>query len=135
MSGYSAIEVQKAILAAILADAGMIALIGGRMHDDVPQDEVFPYGNFGDATVLQRDDKTDEGEELTINLHFWSRYPGRKQILEVTRASYALLHNGSLTVNGLQVILIQRDYEDHKLDPDGKTWHGVQRFRILTTEV
>ena len=134
MSGYSRIEVQKAILAAIVANAGMTALIGDRMWDDTPQDETFPYGNFGDHTALPFDTKTDEGEELSLYLHFWSRYPGRKEILDIMKASYDLLHNGSLIVVGLQVILIQRDYEEDRLDPDGKTWHGVQRFRILTTE-
>ncbi len=46
-------------------------------------------------------------------------------------AIYDSLHHAALTVTGFDSVLSRFDFKDIFLDPDGITYHGVQRFKIL----
>ncbi len=134
MSGHLLYEVQKSVLSRLLADTVMISLVADRIFDNPPETAVFDYVSFGDHTAIPWNTKTDNGQQLTFVIHAWSRESSRAKLLQILKALQDSLQNCSLTVQGGTVTLCQWEYEDSRLDPDGKTWHGVQRYRLLASE-
>ena len=79
---------QKAIYAALTADAAVVAALGGpRIYDDVPVRSDFPYLTFGQSTERDWSTATDDGHEHLVTLHVWSRARGRKETDEVMAAA------------------------------------------------
>ncbi len=95
----------------------------------VPQGTAFPYMTIGSGTVLDDDDKTTEGEEITFIVEAWSEKHGEQETLEMLAAAKAALHGRSLTVTGWGLSILRLATQNTLLDPDGKTFHGVARYR------
>lgn len=139
--------VQQAVYTALRTDSGLIALIGdgnsperARIYDNVPQgtwdddDQSFSdYVTVGDDTAVEAGTKTFDAQELTVTLHTWSRYNGRKRCKQIMGAIYTALHNQSLAVSGGTLVNLRWEFADSFLDEDGQTRHGVQRFRFYVT--
>ena len=106
--------------------------VDGRIYDAPSQDATFPYVTIGDDTAIDFSTMTGDGEELTLTLHAWSRYPGRKEVKTILGAIKTSLHNQVLTVAGQNVVKVYFDGSETLQDQDGQTWHGVIRFRALT---
>ena len=67
-------SLQKAVFAALAADAPLVALLGAaRIYDDVPQASDFPYLTFGQSTARDWSTASDDGTEHTITLNIWSQ--------------------------------------------------------------
>lgn len=60
---HSALALQKAVYAALVADMATGALIGGRIYDAIPRAATFPYVSFGDGTVRDWSTGTEDGAE------------------------------------------------------------------------
>lgn len=127
---------QQAIFAALTADAGLTALLGGaRVYDDVPVRAQFPYMTF--AQTAERDWSTggEEGSEHVVTLHVWSRGAGRKEALQIMGAARALLHDQTLSLSGHRLVNIRHEFSEARRDTDGETYHGIVRFRAVTEPV
>ncbi len=127
-------SVQVAIYAALAADAALDTFVSGRIYDYVPQNVTAPYITIGDTTVLEWDTKTTVGEELTTTIHVWSEYEGRMECKQIQGEIVRILHNNLLTITGHRTVLVRREYSDTTRDPNGATWHGVSRFRVIVQE-
>ena len=77
---------------------------------------------------------TDNGLEAEIALHVGSRYNGTKDP-RVFNVIHDTLHNAELSTPGVDPVLCQFVRSDMVLDTDGKTRHGIIRFRLLISEV
>jgi hypothetical protein len=124
-------ELQKAAFAALDGDAGLGALITG-VYDHVPPDTGFPYVTVGEATVADESTMAKDGQAHAITVHSWSRGRGRKELKQVMGEVYRILHKSSLTVTGQDFAGMMFEFADTLIDPDGLTYHGVQRFRAVT---
>ncbi len=115
-------NLQTAIKSA-LVDADVA---GGRIYDQVPQDVTFPYVEFGDKHSLPDDlSGDDQGRREHTKLDVWSRYRGRKEVLQIISAIEDALHGTDLTVTGRASALTWViDFRVIR-DPDGLTVHGV----------
>jgi hypothetical protein len=136
-------NIQRAINTAL---SGVISV---PVYDFVPQDTAYPYVTIGDDTNLPWDTFTETGLESTLTIHTWTRTRGRKDNKEIQGEVYGLLHRAELTYLGSGESLIlnfatqsysvdasyfvscEFEYSDTVLDPDGHTYHGIQRFRVL----
>lgn len=96
--------------------------------------ERFPYVIVGDSTAIEFDTDDVNGQEHTVVLHIWDRYPGRKRVRQVMDAIYDLLHTAELSVAGQNTIFCHFEFSESVPDPDVETQHGVMRFRIVTRE-
>lgn len=150
MSGAAAIAIQQAIFTKLRADVPLGSLLansildgdaGKAVYDRAPQSDfselaagVFPFVVIGEDTAIEFDDDDTEGQETTLTLHAWSRYPGKKEVKQVLDAIYNALHDKPLTVTGQIVILVLFEFMETIVDPDGLTQHGVIRFRLITQE-
>lgn len=115
---------------AIYARLGAV-LAPVKVYDHVPQNADFPYVTLGDDTQADWSAKDARGHEHTLTLHAWSRQAGRTQVKELLGAIVAAL-GGRLEVAGHWNVDLYPEFETTFLEEDGKTYHGVIRFRALT---
>ena len=136
-SGDSTGAVQAAIYSKLSGDSTLETLLGGsgRVFDSVQESAQYPYVTIGDDTHGDWGSDTFDGREITATIHSWSQQMGRKEVQGIMKRIYDLLHNGSLTITGHQLVLMRFDFGEILKDPDARTHHGVQRFRLLTKGV
>lgn len=133
MTADSQWPVHQAVYQALVDSAGVGALIGDRIYDEVPQGAAtFPYVVIGEATALPFDGQTLDGMEQTLTLHIWSRYPGQKEAKQIMAAVAAALDDRALSVSGHTLVNLRFEFSEVFTDEDRKTRHGVQRYRIVT---
>jgi uncharacterized protein DUF3168 len=127
---------QQAMHAALIADAPLVALLGGpRVYDDVPTRGAYPYVTV--APVQARDFGTgsDDGEEHVVTLNVWSRGGGRKEALLIMAAVRTVLHDAALTLAGHRLVNLRHESSDARRGRDGETYEGVIRFRAVTEPI
>ena len=126
-------SLQKAVFAALAADAALLALLGGpRIYDDVPQASAFPYISFGPSTARDWSTGTDTGTEHTITLNVRSQTKGRAQVHEIMAAAREALHGQQPTLDGHHLINLRHEFSEARRSADGETYHGTARFRAVT---
>ena len=125
---------QQALFSALDGDSSLSALITG-VHDYVDEDSALPYITIGDVQQTQMGTKTTEGIDASVTIHSWDDvHRGMREIKLIMDAVTTVLHESSLSVTGHTVGVAKFEFSDVFVDPDGKTRHGVQRFRFLTCE-
>lgn len=118
---------QKAVVAALKADATVASFVGARVYDMAPADAGYPYLSLGPSSTVPDDDEGIEGREETLQIDVWDRSNGLMHPCRaIADAVYAALHEVTLSLDGAyanvetNVTLMQVF-----ADPDGLTAHGV----------
>jgi len=115
--------------------------ITGGLYDKVPDlpegmpDSDFPYTVIGEDTAVPWDNDSFTGLNVTCELHIWSRTDGSKECKTIMKEIYDLLHRGTFTKVGYTVVDSLCTFQEVLDDPDGKTIHGVMRFRLTLQDV
>lgn len=126
---------QVAIYDALVADAGVGALVADRVFDKVSVGDLpeMPYVAFGDFQALDDGGGCIDGSEVFVTLHVWSRQRGTREAKQVVSAVRKALHEADLAL-GSDHRLIEIMFRDSRVffDADGLTAHGVLTFRALT---
>ena len=126
-------DLQKTVYAALAADAPLIALLGDdRIHDAPPQAAAFPHIIIDQPQIRDLSTGTEPGAEHVLMLHVWSRYDGKREVYEIADAARAVLDGAGLSLGGHRLITLAHQYSDVRRDEDGKTHHGIVRFRAVT---
>lgn len=128
----ASLALQKAIFAALVADAGVGALVGDRVYDAPPRDAVFPYVSFGVIAAADWSTGTEDGAEHEIALHVWSRGRGKSECLVIAGALEFALHDAPLALDGHALVNLRFASADARRDSDGITFHATARFRAVT---
>lgn len=85
--------VQRAIVTRLRSDAQLVAMIGDRVFDDVPEQAQMPYVSLGPEDWQPIDDGVClSGDDGTLQIDVWSRAPGRiecKRIVDRVAALFA----------------------------------------------
>lgn len=124
---------QKAIHAALTADATLVGLLGGpQVFDDAPQATVFPFITLGTSSERDWGTATEDGGEHVVTLHVWSRKAGRREAREIMDAVRQALHDRELGLSGHRLINLRQEFAEARRDPDGETYHGIIRLRAVT---
>jgi len=133
MSGASW-ELQKAVFAALGADAGVTALIGdpARIYDDAPAGAALPYVAIGEDIETDWSTATEAGSEHALTIHIWSRAGGRKEAKAILAAIRDALHDAAPALDDHAVVNLRFQFAHVLREPDGETWHGIARFRAVT---
>lgn len=134
MADGFALALQKGLRAALVANAGVTALVSTRVYDEPPQGVTFPYLRFGDITPTAFDTDTKVGATVDISLEANSRSAsGRVEAVKIVEAVNAALHRqeGSVTVTGFT--LVELIFQTHNVtrDPDGRGYTAVIALRAL----
>lgn len=129
----AAIELQKAIFAALAADTGLIAALGGaRIHDHAPAHAPFPYIIFGRSSCHDWSTASEDGAEHIFTLHVWSKAKGKSQVLAIMALVRARLHDAGLALDGHVLVNLREEFAETRFDDDHAVYHGTMQFRAVT---
>ena len=124
-------DLQKAIFAALLADSGLVAALGGgKVFDHAPAGVAFPYVTLGRASVYDWSTATESGAEQLFTLHVWSKTQGKKETLDIMEAIRARLDE-PLGLEAHRLVALRLDYSEARYDEDLLIHHGLLRFRAM----
>ena len=128
----AALELQKAIFAALQGDAALAALLGGpRIYDRTASDAAFPYVTFGRTSAYDWSTGTEIGTEHLFTLHVWSKAKGKKETLDIMQRIEADLHDSPLAMAGWRLVNLRREFAETRFDEDQSVYHGLIRFRAM----
>ena len=134
MADGFALAMQKGLRAALVANAGVSAIVSTRVYDEPPQNVVFPYLRFDDITANAFDTDSTVGSAVDITIEANSRSAsGRVEAVQMVEAVRAALHRqeGSVTVTGFTLVeLIFQTYSVTR-DPDGRGYTAVIALQAL----
>jgi hypothetical protein len=118
---------QVAIGQALVADAGVSALIGDRIYDQMPEKGEYPCIEFGPIDIVPDDQECVDGQIHTLQLNVWSRDQGRLgPCQDIVWAVRAALHDAELELPDPFAVCFVRVVLARVIpDPDGITAHGV----------
>jgi hypothetical protein len=126
-------DLQKAVYAALAADATLTTLLGATaIYDEAPQNAAFPYAIIDQMQIRDWSTGTETGAEHMLTLHVWSRYAGKKQVHEIADAIRAVLDGALLNLDGHRLVNLRHQFSELRREADGETQHGVLRFRAVT---
>lgn len=98
------------------------------VFDHVPKDQPFPYVVIGEPTTLPFDTKNTFGEELSLVIHAWSDYPGKKEAYEMLNSCQKALAT-KLEILEFKILKVERLGMQVFDDIDPRIKHGVLRMK------
>ena len=136
-SEHSARALAQALHMALRDDVAVTAQLGDppRLYDHAPEDPIYPYLTYGAMR-----EQSEGGDDLqlsafTLNLHIWSRYGGRSEVLSTTAALRSVIERRDLNIAGHKLVSANVIYSDIFRAPDGRTLHGLLRVSIKLSPV
>lgn len=143
---------QVAIYGRLRGWAPLAALVGDRIIDEsdrvahLPSTSIrpamaYPFISIGEASRSDWSTDDSTGIEAVLTIHIWDKPalgPGEAQVSlgfrrtkQIAAEVYAALNRYSLPIDGTNVVLCDFESDEYMIDPDGRTRHAVQRYRIL----
>ena len=134
MSSLALMEVQRALYAKLTGDGALMGMISG-VHDVVPPQTALPYIVIGDGQeTLQAADALNV-TECRLDVHVWTEAGGRKTALAIMNRLHAIMHLGTLSLTGFQLINLRVEQAQTSLSDQGTTLSGVLRLLVTVAEV
>lgn len=134
--GAPALELQKAIFAALGDDGALVARLGeARVYDHAPANVPFPYVTFGRTSVHDWSSGTESGVEQVFTIHVWSKAKGKSETLEIMDLVQSRLASSLPAMDGHELVLLRPEFSEARYDEDLAVYHGLLRFRALTEAV
>jgi hypothetical protein len=136
MTTSPALALQTGLRAALLADAGFVAALGGEnVYDDVPRDAPFPYITIGNIETRDWSTQTSRGHEHTVTVHLWSSYRGRKQVQDLIAELDRVLDGADPPLSDHRLVNLSIVFWTALRDPDGEIYRGTVRLRAVTEPI
>lgn len=133
----SAWAVQKAVYTRLSGSVVLQSADGAiPVYDDVPQDQAYPYIMIGDVTGSQWDTKTTPGDQVTVTIHALSQYRGMSEVKRMLDEIVQDLTSATLDLSAdtFAAIVSRVDHYETFLEGDGRTRHGILRFRLTVDD-
>lgn len=134
-------ELRIALIAALEADAGVIAAMGGvaRAFDVVPPGTPFPYLIVSTSNLRPWDTTTEWGAEIDAEIRYKGEpaSEGKEEGESIFRAIRVLLRDAwapRTLVSAHRLINLTFAYSDVRPDED-RRFMGLQRWRAVTEEI
>jgi predicted NBD/HSP70 family sugar kinase len=129
----SSLPLQKAVVAVLKADAGVAAIVNGRVYDGVPNNAVMPYVSLGPFQVLPEDADCSEGVTVLMQIDGWAGGPDSVQVKRLGAAAAKVLQNAELVLDeGQRLVNMVIEQIQYLRDPDNITAHAVITVRSQT---
>ncbi|MDN2567991.1 DUF3168 domain-containing protein [Aquibium sp. A9E412] len=129
----AALELQKAVFAALAADPALTDALGGaRIYDVPPPNVAFPHITFGQTSVHDWSTASELGHEHLFTLHVWSKAAGKREALSLMALAAERLQDAALTLDGHALVSLRQEFSEVRLDEDLAVHHGLLRFRAVT---
>ncbi|MDX2095168.1 MAG: DUF3168 domain-containing protein [Alphaproteobacteria bacterium] len=134
MSSLALMEVQRALHTKLQGDGVLMGMVSG-VYDAVPQKTPLPYVVIGDGQMRELPAATLTINELTLQIDVWTASSGRKTALAIMNRLFALLHLGTLTLDGLQQVILRCTEARTELAEQATHMHGTMNLRVTVAEV
>lgn len=132
MPGHAALAVQGMVYQLLKSDAQILSLLGGEyIYDHVPDNTATPYITFGEDSFDDFGAHEVDGFQGFIEIHTWTQAEGGKLCKQIQDIVYRLFHNSDLGLTEHKTISLRGGLFTTMLDPDGRTFHGVNRFNLI----
>jgi hypothetical protein len=136
MSINASAALRAAVRDALIADGGLISVLGGpKVYDEPPRAAAFPYVTLGEARIADFSAGDEPAEEHQLTLHAWSRQGGHREAHLITGALMQALDDAPLTLAGHHLINLRFSVADVRREADGRTYHALVRFRAVTEPI
>ena len=136
MSASATFALRKAIHARLVADAALLALLGGaRVYDEAPRGTEPPYVTFGDARTRDWSTASDQGAEHFVVLEVWTQHRGAGAALTIAARIEKLLHDATLTLEDHRLINLRFEQIESRRENQGRFARASLRFRAVTEAV
>jgi hypothetical protein len=120
----------EAFYAQLSGDTALNSKVTG-VYDYVDENTKFPYVTIGNPTVSPFPTKTSHGEEILVNLHVYSKYKGKTEAFDILNLMIRAATKEDLQLEGgFTVFLMELEGMNVITDIDGKTMHGIARFKV-----
>lgn len=130
MSGSPTGPLMTSVYGRLNGDTALVTTLGVDVYDDVPEGATFPYVVIGEMTSTPNDTMGKTGRDVTVTVHSWSRYDGMQETNDVADRVDELLDRWLPTgLSGWSATQMLQEYFESFRDPDGRTRHGVARYR------
>jgi len=138
MSANSLWDVQVGVFNRLSGDAGLTTLLASGaegIFDHAPPAAQLPYVVLGELSLREMDTHRGAGANISLAVHVYSKEGGLKEAKQIMGKVYEALHNASFVVPNYDLILCQFVDAEVRLEGDGATRHGVQRFQVVVEPV
>ena len=133
MSISPVIALRKAIRNALLANAALVARLGGpSIFDEAPREAIPPYVAYGDGLARDWSSATDRGTEQFIILNVWSLQRGLREALEIADLVGGLLDDKPLTLDGHHLVNLRLVSVETRREANGRFARASLRLRAAT---
>jgi hypothetical protein len=127
---------QKAVIAALVADAGINAELGGPQVFDRPaRNHPFPYVTLSSISTEDWSTGTDTGARHLLTFHAWSETGGRRQVSAIAEALRKVLHDSRLDLVGHALIGLRHESTEIAQRREREPWQAILRFRATTEQI
>jgi Protein of unknown function (DUF3168) len=124
---------QRGVYQALTGSLDLTRLLGGvRVYDHAPQSAPYPFITLGQSVIRDWSTGTEDSAEYNLTFHIWSRSGGKKQVHEIIETIKDVLPDQPLMLPDHHLINLRHEFSEARLDPDGDTFHGVVRYRVVT---
>jgi len=125
------LALQKAVIACLRTDTGLSALVGARVHDQPPEDRIYPMVTLTRAEVRPWGGVDGEGTEHVLTLTVTSRFEGTEEAKAIIAAIRVALDNPALTLDGHRLVNLRCAFCDVFRAADWRSVIGVARVRAV----
>ena len=131
------IAVRRAIQARLVADAPLVALLGGpRIHDEPPRAASGPYVVYGDVEARDWSSSTEIGCEQTIEIAIWAPRGAETSVaLAIAGRLGTVLHDAPLVLTGHRLVQLRQTGLDVRRDTKSGLSRAVLRLRCVTDQL
>lgn len=123
-------EVQRAVYNALTLAVAPVPVL-----DQAGPNQAFPYCTIGEFLGEPADTLDRQGVDFELTVHVWSRERGMSEIEALMATAKDTLHDARLPITGAQWVTMRWFQAQTLRDIDGRTRHGIMRFRVLTFQV
>ena len=130
------VSLQTSLLAALFADADLVAALGGEyVFDAPPKGRKPPYVAISRHDALSRDGDGTPGHDHRLLVQCWHPEPSRKSALAIAERVVAVALSASLTSASLRVTHVQHDRTDTAIDLETGYARAAVVLRLFTEPV
>ena len=142
MTTWAPTEAQKTIFNTLSQDATLQTLLGTtplnpKVFDHIPDNQPFPYIKIAIKPMADRANEQWDGVsfQYQIDTYLQGGDLGDKKVQQIQQRIDVLLHQEDICIDGWNIIVHRRSTVDILDEPDGRTKHGVQIFKLFLGEV
>lgn len=130
------VSVQRAVMAALRADAGVRGVFGTppRIHDDETRGPSYPFATLERHETRLAGAAGTSGLEHIITFSVTSRFGGRAYAKEAMGALRAAIERADIAPEGQVIVLAYPTYGDVFRTRDRQAFRGILRLRIISEE-